>query len=707
MRRLFSILIPVLLLFSSTATFAQKEYKAKAVYKAKADTEFKLFKFRSAAETYLHTDTTDVQVIQRLGECFKAVKDYGRAEYWLRKQATYPNQPDQFYLNFAEILANNGKYSEASEWYKKFAAKNPNDRRAKNLSLIDVKANYLKKDSLEWNLSYPTFNTNNDEFSPVYFKDGLIFTSNRSKKWGVTNTFGWNQTPFTDLYMTPDTTKLKYIKPADYFSDSLNVLIKKAKKQYLPISVNDNRVLGDVTYPKTLANIVLQRDTTPIILLDDQINTALHDGPATLTSDQQTMFFNRNQVKPSDKNSDIGIYRLNMFSANYVGGKWFNIKPFPYNSLEYSTAHPAFTPDGNTLYFVSDMPGGFGGKDLYYSLKDGDSWTKPMNMGPEINTEGDETFPYIAPNGDLYFASNGYTGLGGLDIFKVKLNNHKPDGEIKNLGYPVNSTKDDFGIIMDGKMTAGFFSSNRYGSDDIFRFDVKPILIQLEGLVQSVYNDAKIGVERAKVELTTGGITETVLTDNIGKYQFKLVPNAEYTLVAKKDGFTNIATGNVSTIGLKTSSTLRKDFMLLKPAATIPTVSECEKYAKIFKVDNIYYDLDKYNIRKDAVPVLDKIVALMKAYPKLTVIAASHTDSRASYEYNVRLSNNRSISAINYLVSKGIDRNRLSKEYFGERKTVNGCDDGVNCTEEQQQMNRRTEFYLFIDGKNITMDCKL
>lgn len=702
------ILIPVVLLFFTTGSFAQKKYTKTQVYKAKADMEFRLFKFRSAAETYLHTDTTDVQVIERIGACFRAVKEYVKAEYWMRKQSTYPNQPDEFYLNFAEILANNGKYQEASNWYAKFAAKNPNDKRAKNLSQIAARANALKKDSLDWKISYPTFNTNNDEFSPVYFKEGLIFTSNRSKKWGVTNTFGWNQTPFTDLYVLADTSKIRYIEPGDYFSDSLNVLITKAKKQYLPISVNDNRVLGDVTYPKTLANIVLKQDTTPIYLLDNVINTATHDGPATLSADQQTMFYNRNQVRPSDKNNDIGIYRLNMYAANYVGGKWFNVKPFPYNSLEYSTAHPALTPDGNTLYFVSDMPGGQGGKDLYYCVKEGDSWGKPVNMGPEINTEGDETFPYIAPNGDLYFSSNGYTGLGGLDIFHVKLQDHKPVGEIRNLGYPVNSTKDDFGIVMDPTLKSGFFSSNRYGSDDIFRFDSRPISIGLEGIVQSPYNgDAKIAIENVKMELTSNGTTETVYTDNVGRYHFKLVPNKDYTITAQKDGYTGITTGKVTTIGVKVSTMLHQDFLLMKPDAPVMAKLDCEKIAKIFKVDNIYYDLDKYNIRRDAIPALDKLVSLMKQYPELTVIAASHTDSRASYDYNVRLSNNRSISAINYIVSKGISRDRLSKEYFGERKTVNGCDDGVNCTEAQQQMNRRTEFYLFMNGTNLTMGCKL
>jgi outer membrane protein OmpA-like peptidoglycan-associated protein len=700
MRKLFPILFAIV--FTAISLSAQRKYNAKSVYKAKADMEFKLFKFRSAAETYLLTDTTDVQVIQRIAECFRVVKEYVRSEYWFRKQSTFPNQPDQFYLDFAEILANNGKYKEAGDWYVKYAAKNPKDKRAKSLSLINVKLEELRKDSLDWKLSFPTFNTNNDEFSPVYFKDGLIFTSNRSKKWGVTNTFGWNQTPYTDLYLMADTTKLSYIPPGDYFSDSLNVLIAKAKKQNLPISVNDNRILGDVTYPKTLANIILRGDSTPVYLLDDVLNTAFHDGPATLTADQQTMFYNRNQVKPSDKDNKIGIYRLNMFSANYMGGRWFNVKPFPYNSLEYSTAHPALTPEGNTLYFVSDMPGGVGGKDLYYCLKEGENWGKPVNMGPEINTEGDETFPYIAPNGNLYFASNGYTNLGGLDIFYVKLENHKAVTEPVNLGYPINSSKDDFGIIFDGRMKSGFFSSNRYGSDDILKFDSRPIAIKLEGKIQSTYlADAKIGVEKVKVELHYGNTTETTYTNSVGGYSFKLVPDVPYTIKASKEGFTNVATGTVTTVGVKTSATLNKDLMLLKP------LSDCERYAKVFKVESVYYDLDKFNIRPDAVKTLEKLLILMKDYPELQVIAASHTDSRASYDYNVKLSNNRSLAVINYLVSKGIDRARLSKEYFGERKVVNGCVDGVDCTEEQQQQNRRTEFYLFLHGKNITMDCKL
>ncbi|RZL05535.1 MAG: hypothetical protein EOO89_26220, partial [Pedobacter sp.] len=424
MRKLYPALLTLLILFTVSDLLAQKKtrlQKEQAIYKAKGDIDFNLFKFRSSAALYLRSDTTNVAVIGKLAESYKAFKNYYLAEHWFAKQIVFPDQPDQLMLDYAEILANNGKYKLSSQWYAKYAAKHPKDRRAANLAKTFDKLHILHEDSVNWNVTYPTFNTPKDEFSPVYFNRGLVFVSNRDQKWGIKKTFGWNETPFTDLYTLQDTATIKTVRPAEYFTDSVMMKVTRAIiDQQLPKTINDNRVLGDITYPMTIAFITLQKDTTPVVALSKEINTSLHDGPMSLSADQSEIFYNRNNYKTSDEGKKgVGIYKLNMFSARNLGGKWYDFKPFPYNSLEYSTAHPALTPDGKTLYFVSDMPGGYGGKDIYYCFREGDSWSKPVNIGPIINTEGDEAFPFIAPDGMLYFASSGHTGLGGLDLFKV------------------------------------------------------------------------------------------------------------------------------------------------------------------------------------------------------------------------------------------------------------------------------------------------
>lgn len=691
---------------NNLTTFAQKK-DTKLQYKKKADEEFELFKFRSAANLYLMSDTSSLEVVERLGHTYKAVKNYADAEHWLRKQTTFPNQPDKLLIEFAEALANNGKYFEAAKWYKKYLAKHPEDRRSKNLSALDQDISSLHRDSVNWKLSYPTFNTSKDEFSPMYFNRGIIFTSNRDQKWGIKNTFGWTETPFTDLYVLEDTASIKYFKPADYFNDVTLFATEKVKAQHLPKTINDNRVLGDVSYPRTLAILDLKRDSTAVKLLSS-LNTNYHDGPISFSANQRTFFYNRNHVKTSNAEGGkkLGVFKLNMYSGNYVGGKWYDIEPFIYNSTEYSTAHPALSPDGNVLYFVSDMPGGIGGKDLYYCLREGKSWSKPINLGPLVNTEGDETFPYVDANGVLYFSSTGHLGLGGLDIFKVELNNQVPVSEPKNLGFPINSTKDDFGIIVSTSRVSGFFSSNRYGSDDIFKFDYKPVQVALKGKVTTEYEaGTKMAVPNAVVYLQVGNSVDSTYTNNIGEFAFRLSTNQTYSVSASKPTFTSGKPAEVSTKNVFESTTFNRDLQLMPPALQ-PVNDDCIQFAEAIKIENIFYDLDKYFIRPDAIPAMNNLLKIMRLYPQITLMVKSHTDSRASSAYNEKLSNNRAKAVVDWLAERGISRDRMKAEYFGKRKLVNGCGDGVDCSEDIHQLNRRSEFYLFVDNKNITINCK-
>ncbi len=687
------------LLFASTfsLSFAQS-------FKERADKEYELFRFRHAVELYLKADTNNIDVISKLGIAYKKINFYKEAEYWMNKQALLENQPSSFFLDYAEILANNERYSESETFYKRYLAISPKDVRTINQAKSFSKLNEMKRDSINWHISYLALNTPMDEFSPIYFNKGLIFTSNRMAEKGIKNTFSWNQSPYTDLYLLPDTTGIKYLKPDYYFSDLTNDVKIEYKERQLPKTIQDSKVLGEVSYPAIIKTSGINTDTTNVVKLSSIINSQRHDGPMSLNAAQDFAFFNRNKNVKSDVENAASIRKLDLYSATYKNGVWSAVRPFEHNNSEYSTAHPALSPDGNTLYFVSDMPGGYGGKDLYYSVKTGNSWSTPINMGPKINTEGDETFPYVSASGIFYFSSNGYAGLGGLDLLKVELRNHEPISEVENLGYPINSSKDDFGFIIDEKTKSGYFSSNRFGSDDIFKFNYNPIIIKLEGRIYANTNNKKESISNVLVVLKQGSKTDSVYTDNSGYYSFPLNRELEYTITASKTGYEEPANAEVSTLGIIKSTTLVKDLELTLPV--IPEISGCIYAGTDIKIDHIFYDLDKFFIRNDALPAMNKVLSILNKHPEISLQIKSHTDSRASAAYNEVLSKNRANAVINWLVERGINKSRLTGEYFGKRVLVNGCGDNANCTEDFHQLNRRSELYLFANGKNLTLDCE-
>jgi outer membrane protein OmpA-like peptidoglycan-associated protein len=478
------------------------------------------------------------------------------------------------------------------------------------------------------------------------------------------------------------------------------------------------------------------------------------------------MWFTRDNFNNGKtQRSDDRTIKLKMYSQYKEDKGWSDAVEFIYNNNEYSTGHPSLSADGQSLYFASDRPGGFGGVDIYVCKNELGRWSAPLNMGPEINTEGNEMFPYISSNNTLYYSSNGRKGLGGLDIYSSS----NKDGQWsrpQNLGYPINTSKDDFGITTNETGEEGYFSSNRGSTDDIYSFrkecriinvlvyekgtnnpieasDVKvvdkqskeevrvtdkegqftmcltpgreyefiankadykanseklntltlgaekvivriplekPSAFALEGKVYSM--DTKELMAGVKVTLFNycNNKTEEIITGADGKYSFNLKPECKYKVTATKP---DCGTQSIekNTIGLKNSQTLYADFALL-----------CK--GQVIKIDNIYYDLDKYNIRPDAARELDKTLSVLNQYPTMKIELRSHTDCRAPDEYNKKLSQNRAQAAVNYLVTKGISSTRMKAAGYGEDIPVNGCVDGANCTEEQHQANRRTEFKI-------------
>ncbi|KAB2867549.1 MAG: OmpA family protein, partial [Bacteroidales bacterium] len=372
-------------------------------------------------------------------------------------------------------------------------------------------------------------------------------------------------------------------------------------------------------------------------------------------------------------------------------------------------AHPAISADGTTLYFASNIAGGFGGLDIWKVTRasSADEWGEAINLGGEINTAGNEMFPYMHSDGVLYFSSDGHPGMGGLDIFKAK----KTEGEtweIENMRYPMNSPADDFGVVFEKEREAGYFSSRRpggRGSDDIYMFYLPPIIYNMIGKITDEKTKSPVGQATVKLVGSDGAIV-TMQTNDDGSFKFNLTPNTDYVIIASKKGFLNNK-AKETTRGLTRS----KDF----DVAIAITSTE-----KPIEIPNIFYDYDKWELRMESREALDRLVEILNDNPTVTIELASHTDSRGTQEYNYELSQKRAQSVVNYLIEKGIATDRLKAKGYAQTqpKVVDAAlnaryqflpigsvldkkfIDGLSSEENKEivyQINRRTEFRVLRD----------
>ncbi|WP_346321081.1 hypothetical protein [Chitinophaga sp. YIM B06452] len=313
-------------------------------------------------------------------------------------------------------------------------------------------------DSAQWETAYLNMNSGYDDLCPAVFNRGLLFVSNRGRTQAATRQDAGNRSPFFTLFYVYDVASLKGTAAPQWRTAS------PVQPQAVSASSNDTRKLAATRPPAPLPQNVERLGKDEILLFNVQVNDRLNDGPVAFNQRQDTMYITRNGRSSGKNKTD----RLQIQTLIYRYGNWLPAVSLPFNSGEYSTGHPALHPQGSLLYFVSDMPGGMGGKDIYYALKTDSGWSAPQNAGPLVNTPGNEMFPYFAPDGTLYFSSDGRGGQGGLDLFSIRLSGNMPSGEALNLGAPVNSPQDDFGIWLNNDGRTGYFSSNRYGTDDVF-----------------------------------------------------------------------------------------------------------------------------------------------------------------------------------------------------------------------------------------------
>jgi tetratricopeptide (TPR) repeat protein len=391
--------------------------------------------------------------LKKLAYSYRKMQDSRNAERaYADLLRNYPAVESENYLYYAQALAANQKYKESQKYYAIYGEKQTTDLRAKRNSIALMDMGRFYRDSSSYKVQYLPINSRQADFSPMFYKGGLVFCSARDETGGIKRVFGWNQTPFLDLYFAQDTSQL-----------SIHNGLQKAQ------------ALGGMSASNSEASsVVLENKLTKIEEFSRVLNTKYHEGPMSFFKGEKKVILTRNNYnKGKARESKDGINRLKLYLADLNGDSWGNVKEVPFNSEEYSTGHPALTPDNTQMYFVSDMPGGYGGTDLYLVEYNNGNWGTPVNLGKEVNTEGNEMFPFVDEAGNLYFSSDGHEGIGGLDLFYAEMREGIAIKGVTNLGTPLNSEKDDFGLITDVGRNSGFFASNRkrgIHDDNIYSF---------------------------------------------------------------------------------------------------------------------------------------------------------------------------------------------------------------------------------------------
>jgi len=494
--------------------------------------------------------------LYQLGYCYRQVRDMPNAERVYRQFFTESGEEVKgeradAYLHYAQALASNGRYPEAQEVYEAYARQRRQDPRGKKFAQLYEDVSLLTRNADSYRVEYLNFNSSAMDFSPTYYRNGLVFVSARAQTSGLRRVFGWNNTPFLDLYHMPDLAATGEA-PASISGagpkaeNPVRWMPPVGRDTYTPRTANDSRTLGFLTSPGEPAETPA-RSASAIDPFSSDLNSPYHEGPLTFTRDGKKVIFTRNNYNRSRYGrSTDGVNKLKLYEADEVEGRWTNIRELPFTGNNYSTGHPALNPDENRLFFASDQPGGYGGVDLYvvrWNREKGE-WGRPINLGPKINTKGNELFPFVDERGNLYFSSDGHPGLGELDLFCAQLTKEIQVQSLHNLGAPLNSSKDDFGIITDGLRRFGYFSSNRKrggADDDISRFQREGSLYACRQLMLQLYDaETKAPLARARVAMETKGDssqTRIALTDSLGQIRLCLDPEAEFKFSASLDGY--------------------------------------------------------------------------------------------------------------------------------------------------------------------------
>ncbi|WP_010521224.1 OmpA family protein [Aquimarina agarivorans] len=620
-----------------------------------ADKLFKSLKYKEASAAYERLFDKGIETMtlyENVADSYYYNTDMRNASKWYQRLVeTYKDDvPAEYYFRYAHSLQGIGKNKEAKKWMKKFSKTTTiDDQRKKNYLQAKNELDKILSLNSNYYVSNVSTNTKFSDFGVGYYGDEVIFASAASENENAEKYY-WNDQPYLNLY-----------------------------KGFT------NNDLSDIEESKLLSN---------------ELNTKYHESNAVFTKDLKKVFFTRNNYKRRLGGDGNGVNHLKLYSAelkdDVVGKRWTNVKELPFNSDNYSVGHPALSDDETKLYFTSDMPGSIGSTDIFVvNIIDKDTYSKPRNLGSEINTSGREMFPFVMDK-VLYFSSDGHLGFGGLDMFKSNLVN-----EIfqfpTNMGKPVNSPKDDFAFVFKKESNSGFLSSNRSGGkgdDDIYA--VIPVKKEtkckqgVKGIVTNIVSQERINNATLELYNELGNKIATTTSNEIGQYNFDTILdcNTRYEVKVAKQGFRSVIkpTLTESVIGLT---------YLPLAVETLDELIVEEKGILKLKIGIIYFDLDKDFIRNDASIELNKIVLVMSQYPKMHIKIESHTDSRMPFDYNENLSDRRAKNTREYLISQGIEASRIESAIgYGEKQLINRCADGVPCSDSEHQLNRRSEFII-------------
>lgn len=721
---------------------------AQTAKQKRADKYYEAFAYVKAASLYedlAKGKTVNDQITKRLADSYNHSGNYTKAEEWYAKLYTENKADAEETYSYAQVLKANGKEAEAEKVLEKFNSLKSGDSRA-------IEFNKKKADIVKLKTEKPYFtvaniqgNSAEADFSPTFWNDQVLFVSGRQASISNIAIHTWNDKPFLNLFVAkPDANK----------------------------------------------------NFTEIKKFEGKVNTKYHEGPSCFTKDGNTIYFTRNNYfKGKYKKSKTGVNMLELYKAVKKDGKWVTDK-LNVDNDEYSVGHPTLSSDEKTLYFVSDMPGGLGGTDIWKSSinTDGTLGT-PVNVGAPINTEGNEMFPFMSSENVLYFSSNGHLGFGELDVFAAQPSKDGSYSKVMNLGVQVNTGKDDFGFVLDKESKFGYLSSNRdggAGDDDIYAVTAaRPLKVNyfIKGTAFEKGTNTPLANSKIDIKDVSGNVIKTITTDETGAYEFEVEPQLEYSIAGTKekyfdgenkfntnelgektelvkdvylekdpglslfalitdgkskealegvkvtmlDAFTNQpfadfttpATGDfrkpltANKVGDKIAYTIKleKQGYLTKTVTYTKVIDKAGELkihealdltmdkleiggdlAKMIDIKPIYFDLGKYNIRKDAAIELDKIVKVMNEYPTMDVELGSHTDCRSSMASNMKLSDNRAKASAEYIRKKITNPERIHGKGYGETKLLNGCAcEGAvksKCTEAEHQANRRTEFII-------------
>ncbi len=597
-----------------------------------ADKLFDRYEFVKAIPQYLKlTEKADVDsyVYKRLGECYYYTYNTVEAENWYAKAFQSGEKQDaESYYRYAHILKTNKKYNESDEQMSIFSSMKPTDRRA---VAFTKNPNYLSKLTAideKFEVEKMAINSSDkSDFGALLSGNTLYFASSRNVKNAI---YGWKKEPYLDIYQS---------------------------------NYNEDGTFG-----------------TPELV--SELKSKYHEGPVSVSKDGNTIYFSSESFKNNsfvkDKIRKLKLGQVYLFKAVKINGKWANIEPLPFNSNEYSTSNPAIDKEGKFLYFTSNRPGSVGGLDIWkVAINSDGTYGTPENLGDKINTEGDESFPFVSDENILYFASDGLIGFGGFDIFSADLNTNS---EPVNLGQPVNSEKDDFAFTFNNEKSIGFLSSNRLGNDNIFS-SVPAKIAKITTIVSSTKDKSLLSGAKVVVMDESNVPLESKMTNASGEATFSVAKNKSYKMEVYKDGYV-----------LKTLTSEK-----VKGGSEIVINVELDPIDVVVNegeiiLNPIYFEFDKDVITSEGMSELDKLVYMMQNNANLKINVKSHTDSRGTEKYNENLSERRANSTVQYVISKGISSDRISGKGFGESELKVICP--KTCTEHEHSLNRRSEFII-------------